>query len=379
MRLIFASLASHGHVYPLLPLAFAARDAGHEVLFATGAQFQKSLRDAGLATAVSGIELGAAFTAAHTGDRHGVSEEQRRLVGAKVFGDVLPRHVVPGLRRIIEEFKPDLVVHELADAGTGMAAALAGVPALCHAFGRAMTFDGPLREAMAPYLAELGLPAPGRYPLTLGNTYLDIYPPSLQDPEFSASANRIPLRPVAWNEPGELPEGIRGRESSRPLVYLTLGTAFGHVGVLKLALAGLSRLPVDVLLASGPAVTVESLGAIPGNVRVLPWVPQADLLPHLDLVVHHGGSGTTLGAFAEGLPQLVLPQGADQFTNADAVLQAGSGARILPGEVSPDAVAEGARALLASEPAGDAARRVATEIAAMPSPAEISRRLPELV
>ncbi|MFD6068801.1 glycosyltransferase, partial [Amycolatopsis lurida] len=36
MRLIFTSLVSHGHLYPLLPLAVAARDAGHEVLFATG-------------------------------------------------------------------------------------------------------------------------------------------------------------------------------------------------------------------------------------------------------------------------------------------------------------------------------------------------------
>jgi len=36
MRVLFASLASVGHTYPLIPLAIAARDAGHEVHFAAG-------------------------------------------------------------------------------------------------------------------------------------------------------------------------------------------------------------------------------------------------------------------------------------------------------------------------------------------------------
>jgi UDP:flavonoid glycosyltransferase YjiC (YdhE family) len=36
MRVLFASLALVGHAYPLIPLAIAARDAGHEVHFAAG-------------------------------------------------------------------------------------------------------------------------------------------------------------------------------------------------------------------------------------------------------------------------------------------------------------------------------------------------------
>jgi hypothetical protein len=61
-------------------------------------------------------------------------------------------------------------------------------------------------------------------------------------------------------------------------------------------------------------------------------VPQADLLLGTGttgshhppaLVVHHGGSGTTLSAAAAGVPQLVLPQGADQFANAGALTGVG--------------------------------------------------------
>ncbi len=37
MRVLFASVASVGDTYPLIPLAIAAQDAGHEVHFAAGA------------------------------------------------------------------------------------------------------------------------------------------------------------------------------------------------------------------------------------------------------------------------------------------------------------------------------------------------------
>jgi len=378
MRLLFASLASHGHIYPLLPLAFAAREAGHEVIFATGEEFLDDLRSAGLKVALAGGSLGDAFTEAHPGSRHGISPEVATKVMSKVFGDVMPRHVVHDLGPVFDEFKPDLVIHEVANAGAGMAAAVAGIPALAHSVSRgsAAESDAAVSEAMRPFAAELGLPEPGDQALLLGNRCLDIWPDSLQAATFVAGVDRIPLRPVAWSPPGELPEGIR--DKTRPLVYLTLGTAFGHAGVLRAAIDGLSRLPVDVLLSAGPTVWVDDLGAAPDNVRILDWVPQAELLPHVDIVVHHGGSGTTLGALGAGKPQLIMPQGADQFTNAEAVLAAGTGARLLPGELTADAVAEQVRTLLDSESVQAATQRVFDEIAAMPSPEEIAARLPAL-
>jgi UDP:flavonoid glycosyltransferase YjiC (YdhE family) len=123
-------------------------------------------------------------------------------------------------------------------------------------------------------------------------------------------------------------------------------------------------------------VRPEDLGAVPGNVTVRAWVDQAAVVPQADLVVHHGGSGTTLGALAAGVPQLVLPQGADQFANAEALLAAGAAVRLLPGELSADAVTEQARKASSCR---DAARVIAAEIAAMPAPDEVAReRLPEV-
>ncbi|MBY8852907.1 glycosyltransferase, partial [Saccharothrix sp. MB29] len=185
----------------------------------------------------------------------------------------------------------------------------------------------------------------------------------------------VPLRPVPFSEPGELPSWVR--EHREPLVYLTFGTAFGDARVLRTAIAGLATLGTRVIVSTGPSVAVGALGETPDNVLVLPWLPHADLLPHVDLVVHHGGAGTTMGTFATGVPHLVLPQGADQFANADVVTSAGLGDQVLPADLTAEVVAAKARRLLTDEAVLDAVRTMAEEVAAMPSPHDVALVLPE--
>lgn len=385
MRLLFTSLGSFGHAFPLVPLAVAARDAGHDVVFATSEDFLPQLRKAGLETAAAGLGIRDAFGRAFAesgppGPRRPPGEvppEVLTPIVAKVFGEVMPERFGADLPPVFARFRPDLVVSESGNWGGVFAALQAGLPAVSHGFGRVSTGDPMvtrIREAIREHGASLGISVDED--LDAGS-YLDICPESVQDPDFLArTPRRVPLRPVGWSEPGELPPGVLDR--SRPLVYLTLGTAMGHAGVFGAAITGLSGLDVDVLVATGPTVDPATLGEVPPNVRLEAWVPQAALLPHVDLVVHHGGSGTTLGAFGAGLPQLLLPQGADQFSNADAVRAAGVGDRLLGTEVTAEAVATQARHLLTDPAVRDAARALAAEVAAMPSPAEVAAQLPTL-
>ena len=122
----------------------------------------------------------------------------------------------------------------------------------------------------------------------------------------------------------------------------------------------------------------DELGPQPPNVHVERYVPQSQLLPHCHAVVAHGGSGTTLAALAHGLPLLVLPQGANQFWNAERCAALGVGIRLLPGQVDPGYVRRGVRALLEQPGYREQARRMATEIAAMPAPAEVVALLERL-
>ena len=133
-------------------------------------------------------------------------------------------------------------------------------------------------------------------------------------------------------------------------------------------------------MATGPTVDVDALGVVPANVQVQSWVPRAALLPHVDLVVHHGGSGATLGAFGAGLPQLVLPQGADQFSNAEIVVRLGLGLghQLIGDQVTERHVTELAGALLTDPSVAEATQAMAREVTDMPAPEDVVKRLPEL-
>jgi UDP:flavonoid glycosyltransferase YjiC (YdhE family) len=114
------------------------------------------------------------------------------------------------------------------------------------------------------------------------------------------------------------------------------------------------------------------LGEQPAHVRVERYVPQGAVLRHCHVVVSHGGSGTALGALALGVPQLCLPQGADQFLNAANIASSGAGLALLPHEATGDAVAGAVGRLLGEPSFRDAAAAVGESIALMPAVEEVA-------
>jgi UDP:flavonoid glycosyltransferase YjiC (YdhE family) len=99
----------------------------------------------------------------------------------------------------------------------------------------------------------------------------------------------------------------------------------------------------------------------------------------VDLIVHHGGTGTVLGAAAAGLPQLILPQGADHFLNADLIAQSGVGRSLLNDAQEDGAIGEAVRAMLNDCPERRRAAELRGEMAAMPGPDEVVTALERLV
>ncbi len=107
----------------------------------------------------------------------------------------------------------------------------------------------------------------------------------------------------------------------------------------------------------------DAIGEVPANARVERYVPQEVVLAYCAAVVSHAGAGTTLGALAHGLPQVLLPQGADQYINAARCEAAGLGRRLMPVASTAEAVRSALRAVLDDATYGDNARRVQTDMA----------------
>jgi len=379
MRILFSSRPSYGHVYPMMPLAYAARAAGHEVAFATTGTFLERLARLGFPVRPAGISIddAALRLIAETGATGFPRDERGRpdlSFGGRMFADVLARATTSDLLELFDAERPDLVVYEQGDLGAGIAAGLVGVPAVLLGISPQWP-DALVEQHLRPWLdgiwADHGVERP-TVDAAFGDGYLDIFPRALQEPSVVAHPHRMALRPVPWAEPGS-PLPHVPADGSRPLVYVTLGTVVANDDVLRLVLEGVASLDAHVLVALGAAA--GDLGALPDHVQVQAFLDQSRLMPAVDLVVHHGGSGTVLGALAHGVPQLVLPQGADQFVNADLLEAADLAQVIEPHDLTADEVATAAKTALAERrPAVDAVR---AEIAARPSPAELVPTLVE--
>lgn len=380
MKIAFCANDAYGHVFPLLPLAVAARDAGHDVTFLTGASFEPMLRGQGFDVRTREVSIWWA--------ERQVKERFPGLVGlppdegldtvAFMFGDLLARAAADEVVPTLAEVDPDLLVYECMDVGAGLAGALRGIPVLNHS----MTTIGvppPMQEAMEGHLAGVWAehtdrPAPPS--LVYGAAHLDTWPGGLGPVPIPAGVPRIPIRPVPWGDPRQtLPEWLT-RPRTRPLVFLTLGTVPFTTASLREAIDGLGKLPVDVLVALGPHADP---GALPDSVRVEQFVRQDLVMPLADVVVHHGGTGTTMGALVNGVPQLVLPQMADQFQNAEVMLHTGVAQTLMPGTVTAAAVSDAVRELLDGERYRVAAASISDQIRGMPAPAEVVPRLEELL
>jgi UDP:flavonoid glycosyltransferase YjiC (YdhE family) len=383
-RILFTTPATLGHVHPMVPLARAMAARGHEVLWAVPDDGVAHVEQAGIRAAPAG--------------QAGLTQvpEVRRLypelndlpplevpdvMFGKLFGAILAPAMLADLTPVALEWRPDLVVTDAGEFAGHIVAAELGVPSVAKGFGpllpgrRVAAAD----EELAPLWRSRGL-EPRPYGGAYDHLYLDIYPPGLHPSAPAHVPRRQLVRPVAGDGrvDGSSPLPLPAGRSDAPLVYVTMGTVFNDPEPLKVTLAAMAELDVRVLVTVGPKADPDTLGEQPSHVRVEQYVPQTCVLQRCDVVVSHAGSGTVLATLTLGLPQLCLPQGADQFLNAAAVASAGAGISLMPGEGDPDAVRDAVARLLADGSFRDAAGGISASIASMPSPDDVGAVLEKL-
>jgi UDP:flavonoid glycosyltransferase YjiC (YdhE family) len=366
MRVLFSSTFGYGHIFPMLPLARAFAAAGHDVLWAVCADAAHLPTAAGIETTAAGLS-GASLHEARQPvlalAEDVAPADRASFVFPRMFGEALTPPMVADLLPLAQQWRPDLLVHENGELASAVVGAVLDVPSVTHAFGGAIPphFLSDAGDRLGPLWAAHGHELPP-YAGCFTSLYLDICPPSVQTVPTDHIGASQPLRPVADTgpEPTELPDYLE--DDGRPLVYLTLGTVRNHSPVLRPAVEAIAQLPVRVLVTVGPDGEPETLGTQPPNVRVERWVNQPQVLQHCSVVVSHAGSGTFLGALALGLPQLCLPQAADQFRNAAGGGGRGAALVLTPPEASADAVAGAVTRLLTEDSFRGSAALVATEI-----------------
>ncbi|QYA99495.1 glycosyl transferase [Streptomyces anulatus] len=216
-------------------------------------------------------------------------------------------------------------------------------------------------EEVAAHLRGLpGAPAYrerfGRWLAGCGATTLDVDafsgPPAralaLIPEAMQPSADRVDTGTVTFVGPCFDAQADTGRwtrpEETEKVLLISLGSAYTHrPEFYRQCIAAYGNLPGwHVVLQIGRHTDPRELGDIPSGVEVHSWVPQRAILEQADAFVTHAGMGGCGEGLLAGVPMIAVPQGAEQFMNADRLVELGVARRI----DTPDATADTLRAAL---------------------------------
>ncbi|MGY3520303.1 nucleotide disphospho-sugar-binding domain-containing protein [Micromonospora sp. PTRAS2] len=367
MRILFTTAPMYGHLLPLVPLARAARAAGHDVLFAAPADFAAVAAGLGLNAAASAppVPMGRMMGFDRAGAPIGwpTDPEQKLERSGRGFAR-LAATVLDRLGTLVRQYRPDLIVSEPTEYAGRILAARHSIPWVEHQWGLATSRAYPraaqdeLRPELAAY-GVAGLPGP--------DAVIDVCPASLQ---LSDAPPALPMRYVPVGGAGLVP-GWLSAPRTRPRVCVTFGTVFAAqlTALVTRVVRAVAELDVEIVLAAGSEV-VSELEPRPARVRAAAWLPLDVLLAGCDLTVHHGGPGTALTSVVHGVPQLILPQASDTAVYAEQLAAAGV-ARSVGSGAGPAEIAQAVTELLTGGGFRQAAAALAREAAGRPAPSAV--------
>jgi MGT family glycosyltransferase len=394
-RILFGSMPNTGHVRPGLPLVRELIAAGHEVTWYTGSSYGSAIQDAG-ATFVP-MSPDRDFDdeklmrlAQQSGGEPGLARLKFDLLN--FFINPVPQWVeeVDGLAGRLD---PDVVVVEHAFLAGLLVAEKRQIPAVAFSttplvlasehtapFGtglapssskvgrarnRAMNWSfkhvvfGEQQKAANDVRRKVGLPPRDsiffNWNFELATQYLAAtipefeYPRSDLPPQVRFTGAMIPPAASDWEPPAWWADVADSRQRGRPVIVVTQGTTATEVHKLLLpAIRGLAGMDALVIGTTGGAdpESILPTSRRPANLRLERFIPFANLLPHVDLMVTNGGYGGTQQALAHGVPLVVAGRTEDKMEVNARVAWSGAGLSLRLDAPTDVQVAQGVRHVL---------------------------------
>ncbi|MGN8068491.1 glycosyltransferase [Mucilaginibacter sp. SG564] len=115
-------------------------------------------------------------------------------------------------------------------------------------------------------------------------------------------------------------------KATTPKVFVSLGTLLVDIRkeFFQKLITAFADQPVTIVAATNPDI----FEVWPDNFIVNGFVPQTELMPHMDAVICHGGFNTVNDTFINGLPMLITPIAYDHFHTAKLIENSGAGVSI---------------------------------------------------
>jgi UDP:flavonoid glycosyltransferase YjiC (YdhE family) len=366
MKALLAPLGSRGDIQPQLILGEELLRRGHSVTLAAPPDFAEMAAGYGLAFVPIGGPIGPLIRA------NSAMTERNPVVALPGQLELVQRYIEEQARDMLAiEPGPDIVLGAGLSLAGKMLADKLGVP---HVFCHYSLSVLRSRQHPPAVMPVFGLPGWGNellwrttallFDATLGRTvnrvrraaglaphrkaWLEIHAADVifaQDAVLGelpsdAPGNNVQVpalvpRPEAARPLSDLLErflrgAADGSSDASPVVYLGFGSmpSIDRSRIVKIAIELFEQHGARVILFSshGEDAHIE----LPPGVLSCSDADHVTLFPRVDLIVHHGGAGTTAAALRSGVPQLIVPHIVDQFFHGRRIAELGVGPAPIP-------------------------------------------------
>ncbi|MER5649374.1 activator-dependent family glycosyltransferase [Streptosporangium sp. NPDC002524] len=408
MRVLFTSYAEKSHFLGMVPLAWALRNAGHEVRVASQPELTDVITGAGLTAVPLGTNHGLGRLlqlAKDTGQEKDfdMAENRPEMLTWEQIKSGYQGHVLwwcrvvndpmmAELTAFCRDWKPDLVIWEPLTYAGGVAAKACGAAHARFMWGldlfarmrghylRARQEAGVSTDALGQWLGlharRMGVPF--SEDLTTGHFTIDYTPTSLR---LDLPHTYLPLRYIPYNGTAVIPPWLH-TPPDKPRVCLTLGTSAterldGYSVDVQDILTHLADLDIEVV-ATLPEKQQAELHHIPDNTRLVSFVPLHALTPTCSAMIHHGGGGSFSTSLVNAVPQLILADMFDAPLKGELLTRQGAGLTLHSSKATGPHVREHLLRLLREPSFTHAAHQLRQETLATPGPNQLVPHLEKL-
>jgi UDP:flavonoid glycosyltransferase YjiC (YdhE family) len=243
----------------------------------------------------------------------------------------------------------------------------------------------PAQQAVNAALANLGypaLPCPILEAMTeLPDLYLHPGIESFEYPDPHSKVQYLGALPTPAGQP-TLPEWWQDLDRTTRLVLVTQGTIANRdlgqvIAPTLVALGGREDVTIIVTTGGQPAESIPV--AIPSNARIASYLPYAQIMPEIDLLITNGGYGTVNMAISHGIPVISAGLTEDKEEVSAHVQWSGAGIDLRTNQATPEAVKHAVEEIFAQRSYRERAHELSLEFASHNVEAELLTLIEECV
>ncbi|MFE8596251.1 macrolide family glycosyltransferase [Archangium violaceum] len=354
MKFVFLPFSAQGHVGPTLPVARELVSRGHEVVYYVTGAYEQAVRGTGAAFRKIDDALGL----------HHVSKDATGKTGLQMLEEAMP-HLFATFRRGLERAPEmarrvrtegaDCVVYDVMSTWGRATADLLRLPTSSFyttyvlpestQSGNEVGSGGeqpprpPLREIIAMlrlrWASEMlhwrhGVPRRRMSELFVAYEDLNIVcVPRSFHPDIEHFDERFLFVGPTTVAPRETPSDFPFEQlEGKPVLLVSMGTTplTQRPEFYRPCIEAFGGTRWQVVMVVGQGIDLGSLGPIPSNFIVRPYVPQPEILQRLARVfITHGGMNSVMEGMWFGVPMLVFPQISEHALSARRVEEFGCG------------------------------------------------------